>query len=171
MTSGSAEGILTFPCYPGHGMLCMHSVFACRPLVQRRCQRLYPNATGIQSVDHLVCLLHCRKAPSAGGTCFFFCSALHLTRPSTLRPPFAVPCFSRRPCVCTRVLDGVPIQQMVPPCSTPPPQNSRVLQCSLRRPRSAHHVLVSLRMRLESPAGVTLAVFTRHAQGTGNWKM
>ena len=126
VTSGSAEGILTFPCYPGHGMLCMHSVFACRPLVQRRCQRLYPNAAEIQDVDHLVCLLHCRKAPSAGGTCFCFCSALHLTRPSTLRPPFAVPCFSRRPCVCTRVLDGVPIQQMVPPCSTPPP---RTLGC------------------------------------------
>ena len=92
----------------------MHSVFACRPLVQRRCQRLYRNAAGIQDVDLFVCPLHCRKAPSAGGTCFCFCSALHLTRFSTPRPPFAVPCLSRRPCVraCVRVFMCV---RVVPP--------------------------------------------------------
>ena len=38
--------------------------------------------------------LRCRKAPSAGGACCF-CSALHLTRSSTLRMPFAVPCGQR----------------------------------------------------------------------------
>ena len=67
-------------------MLGMHSVFACRPLVQRCCQRLHRNAAGIPDVDHIACPLHCSKAPSAGGTCFCFCSALHLTRSSTRGP-------------------------------------------------------------------------------------
>ena len=50
----------------------------------------------------LLCPLHCRNAPSAGGTCICFCSALHL-RSSTPRPLIAVPCLSRRPCVCVCV--------------------------------------------------------------------
>jgi hypothetical protein len=46
------------------------------------------------------CLSSHRKAPSAGGTCYCFCSALHLTRSSTSKPPFSVPCLPRPSGVC-----------------------------------------------------------------------
>ena len=64
----------------------------------RCCQRLYPTSGGRNGTNCL-CSSHYRKAPSAGGACCI-CSALHLTRSSTLRPPFAVPCLLHRPCVC-----------------------------------------------------------------------
>ena len=71
-------------------------------MVQQRCQRLYRIAAGIQDVYHFVCPSHCREAPSAGGTCFCFCSALHLMRFSTPRPPC-------RLCVCVCLCLGVTV--------------------------------------------------------------
>ena len=48
------------------------------------------------------CFSSHRKAPSAGGTCYCFCSALHVTRSSTSRPVFSVLCLSPK-CVCVCV--------------------------------------------------------------------
>ena len=76
-----------------------HQCFSClQASGGDRWQRLY-STSGTWSGTVLLCPLHCRKAPSAGGTGFCLCSALHLTRCSALRPAFVVPCLSRRPCV------------------------------------------------------------------------
>ena len=59
------------------------------------------------------CFSSHRKAPSAGGTCYCFCSALHLTRSSTSRPVFSVLCLSPK-CVCVCVAVVVLVRHLLP---------------------------------------------------------
>ena len=90
--------VCDFPKYPGRGLLIIVVFVRCRPLAELRyaargCTRLWDGGAG--PIALVLCTAQ-RRLVQAGHASAF---VLHLTRSSTLRPPFAVPCLSRQPCV------------------------------------------------------------------------
>ena len=74
-----------FPAVSGSGTLLFSALFCCRPLVQRRCQRLY-RVLGSSCCQAPLLSLHCIKVPSAACE-HVFVLTLQLTRLITFRPP------------------------------------------------------------------------------------